>query len=812
MPIKTIPFFISSIIFAFASAQPQVEWEYSFGKSGYDKVYSVVSNSMSEYLIAGSTWNKPGENYDGLLIKLDFNGNKIWEKVYGAAGTEIITSVTALPAGGYLAAGYTSSKGAGSDDFWIIKVSESGMMEWERVYGKQFEDKARDIYLTKKGEILVTGQQMTQSSSTIGMWVMKLDSAGEMIWEKCFNRHFRCYGESVREVNDMYIITGYFEPWSSKDDEKYSDDKAIVLALDKNGDIVWEKIFGGEKEDRASSAVITGNNEIAVAGYTSSKGKGYKDVWLMKLNSKGEMIWEQTWGDISDDEANCIAETDGGLTICGSTSSRESNSSDLVLLRYSKNGTLLWSKVQPTDLNEDPSGILSTADGGLLVAAVQCTHYLYDSRPVKCKMYVAKFPGTPSKSIARYIDLKVKNWEKKGEFEKTDTYQKRVNTENRNKIIEKHRREAIALYASYTVNLKGAVLGNYNADNEEFTITVEGIGTIPVSVSIDNAQTFRDDFQNVQFENTEFAVSDEKFILKKAFLIAGGDEYTFNTSQAQGKFVKTGERKAAEPDPLFRGSGDPLKGLSVPKSSTIPETGKYFALIIGIDNYKGQWSPLNNAVRDAQALELLLKSKYRFDQIKTFYDEQATRENIITAMMFLAENVTETDNVLLFYSGHGEFNKTLDKGYWVPADAQTSSVAAFISNADIQTFLNGINSKHTLLISDACFSGDIFRGGTYKVDMETPEKYFAGTYNLKSRQALTSGGVEPVMDGGKDGHSVFAYYFLNTLQSNENLYLDASRLFDKIKIPVTNNSEQTPILQSIKNTGDEGGQFIFIRK
>ena len=92
------------------------------------------------------------------------------------------------------------------------------------------------------------------------------------------------------------------------------------------------------------------------------------------------------------------------------------------------------------------------------------------------------------------------------------------------------------------------------------------------------------------------------------------------------------------------------------------------------------------------------------------------------------------------------------------------------------------------------------------------DRYFKEVYNRPSRQAITSGGIEPVMDGGRDGHSVFTYYFLRALKQNREPYYDAGQVFERLKIPVANNSEQTPILQAIKNTGDEGGQFIFVRK
>jgi WD40 repeat protein len=272
-----------------------------------------------------------------------------------------------------------------------------------------------------------------------------------------------------------------------------------------------------------------------------------------------------------------------------------------------------------------------------------------------------------------------------------------------------------------------------------------------------------------------------------------------------------GSQDNSENKPLMRGSADPLKGLNVSKAKSM-QIGDYYALIIGIDKYQGTWAPLNNAVNDAKAVENLLKSEYKFDQFRTLYDQQATRENIIKEMEWLVNNVKEKDNVFIYYSGHGEYKQTLNKGYWVPVDAQSTSTSNYISNSDIQTFLAGIKSKHTLLVSDACFSGDIFRGNTVSIPFEDSEKYFTEVHNLSSRQAITSGGVEPVMDGGKDGHSVFAYYFLKSLKSNSSKYLDASQLYNNIKVPVINNSDQSPKLSPIKNTGDEGGQFIFIKK
>jgi len=268
----------------------------------------------------------------------------------------------------------------------------------------------------------------------------------------------------------------------------------------------------------------------------------------------------------------------------------------------------------------------------------------------------------------------------------------------------------------------------------------------------------------------------------------------------------------AKEQPHMRGYGDPLKGLNVANAKKQLAVGNYYALIIGIDKYQGEWPQLKNAVSDARGVANVLKKNYRFDKIITLYDQDASRDKIIESLEWLVDNVKDTDNVFIFYTGHGEFKTALNKGYWVPADATSQTTAQYISNSDIQTFLGGIKSKHTLLVSDACFSGDLFRGKTVSIPFENSDNYYKKVYDLSSRQALTSGGVEPVMDGGKEGHSIFSYYFLKTLENNGGRFLDAGQLYEGVKIPVINNSEQTPIFYPIKNTGDEGGQFIFIKK
>lgn len=251
------------------------------------------------------------------------------------------------------------------------------------------------------------------------------------------------------------------------------------------------------------------------------------------------------------------------------------------------------------------------------------------------------------------------------------------------------------------------------------------------------------------------------------------------------------------------------------RTEDLINAGKYVALVIGINSYQGYWTKLNSAVNDASEVGKVLKEEYLFNDVISLLDKDATRRNIIQKLEWLTSNITKDDNVLIFYAGHGQFNKSLNKGYWVPVDATTNSTADYISNNDIKTFLAALPSKHTLLITDACFAGDIFRGQkseSIQMDPNNMDKYFKEVYRKSSRLAITSGGVEEVADEWKDGHSIFTYYLLKSLRENQSTYFDANQLFNDFRIAVSNNSEQTPMLQAVRDTGDEGGSFIFIKK
>lgn len=238
------------------------------------------------------------------------------------------------------------------------------------------------------------------------------------------------------------------------------------------------------------------------------------------------------------------------------------------------------------------------------------------------------------------------------------------------------------------------------------------------------------------------------------------------------------------------------------------QMGEFWAVLIGIDEYD-HWPKLSTAVKDAKAVEELLKSRYGFDahHIRRITNKEATRQGILDAFEWLVNEAGENDNVLIYYAGHGELDKV--SGYWVPVDARKEKKAAYISNSTVRDYIGGIKAKHVFLVADSCFSGSLFAGATRSKPPVITGRYFKEAYDRISRQGLTSGGTEPVSDHGYEGHSIFAYYFLKALRDNIEPYLTATSLFDRIAVPVANNSKQTPVSRPIRDVRDEGGEFIF---
>jgi uncharacterized caspase-like protein len=174
--------------------------------------------------------------------------------------------------------------------------------------------------------------------------------------------------------------------------------------------------------------------------------------------------------------------------------------------------------------------------------------------------------------------------------------------------------------------------------------------------------------------------------------------------------------------------------------------------------------------------------------------------------------LSETDNLVIFYAGHGTLDRAGDEGYWLPVDAGSDNEINWISNSYIATILKATAARHVLIISDSCYSGTLTRRAEGPQVRLKDLSYYKNIAGRKSRCVLSSGGFEPVMDGGgKGGNSIFTAALLDALKGGNGM-MDSTALFNQIRHAVMLNSSQTPEYSSLRNAGDEGGDLVFVRK
>jgi hypothetical protein len=237
----------------------------------------------------------------------------------------------------------------------------------------------------------------------------------------------------------------------------------------------------------------------------------------------------------------------------------------------------------------------------------------------------------------------------------------------------------------------------------------------------------------------------------------------------------------------------------------ISQEAKYYGLIIGVNNYIDRdIQDLDNPIKNAKSLYNVLLEHYTFEEENVTFIKDASREDIITALDELSEIITPNDNLLIFYAGHGWWDQEANNGYWLPTDAADDKKTDWFRNSALVDYLKEVKSKHTLLITDACFGGAIFK--TRSAFSDAP-KSIEMLYELKSRKAMTSGTLTEVPD-----ESAFSKYLVERLEQNEEKYLNSEQLFSSFRTAVINNSEALPQYGEIRNVGDEGGDFIFIKK
>jgi uncharacterized delta-60 repeat protein len=344
------------------------QWAITYGGSETDEAYSIQQTSDGGYIVVGTTWSYSIGDGDIWILKLSSTGAIEWQRYYGGGNYDYARCIKQTSDGGYIVGGSTFSFGAGEKESWILKLNSAGDIEWQHRYGGDKWDHVSSILQTDDGGYVIAGCTGSFGAGSVDFWILKLSSAGDIEWQETYGGSSEDKARSIQQTIDGgYIVAGWTNSFGDGDD-----DDIWILKLTSEGDIEWQKAYGDSGYDKAQSIQQTLDGGYIVAGWTNSFGDGSgDDVWILKLNAAGDIEWHKIYSGSFNDRARSIQQTiDGGYIVAGcGYSFSAGNDDDFWILKLTSEGDIEWQKKYGGNYStEYAHAIQQTNDGGYVIA------------------------------------------------------------------------------------------------------------------------------------------------------------------------------------------------------------------------------------------------------------------------------------------------------------------------------------------------------------------------------------------------------------------------------------------------------------
>lgn len=311
------------------SSEGEIQWQRAY--DGAASASSIKQTTDGGYVVAGYTSANDITDYDFWVSKLDSSGDIEWQQAYGGSEGDWANSIWQTTDGGYIVAGMTKSFGAGDYDLWILKLSSSGAIEWQRAYGEQEDDIGESIQQTSDGGYIVAGGTTSFGTEVhdYDILVLKLSVAGDIEWQKTYGKASSESAHSIQQTADGgYILVG---------DGTVQDN--IIVKLSSAGNIEWQRTYWGNSEDRLRSIKQINDGGYIAAGYTCSFGGRSYDAWLIELTAAGDIVWQFVYGGEESEMGMDVGQDqDGRYIVAGYTWSFGAGNSDILVLKVSPSG------------------------------------------------------------------------------------------------------------------------------------------------------------------------------------------------------------------------------------------------------------------------------------------------------------------------------------------------------------------------------------------------------------------------------------------------------------------------------------------
>jgi len=284
-------------------------------------------------------------------------------KAIGGEKLEGGSSLIQTSDGGYAITGFTFSFGAGGHDIYVVKLDANGKLQWTRTIGGPERDAGFSLIQTSDGGYAITGFTESFGAGGADVYVVKLDAKGNLQWTKTIGGPKDDWGRSLIQTSDGgYAITGFTKSFGAGGADVY------VVKLDAKGNLQWTKTIGGPNREEGSSLIQTSDGGYAIAGETKSFGAGGGDVYVVKLDANGNLQWTKTIGGENNDWGLSLIQTsDGGYAITGATTSFGAGKADVYVVKLDANGNLQWTKTIGGPESDWGISLIQTSDGGYAI-------------------------------------------------------------------------------------------------------------------------------------------------------------------------------------------------------------------------------------------------------------------------------------------------------------------------------------------------------------------------------------------------------------------------------------------------------------
>ncbi len=428
---KLMVFFaVTSFCLSIIGQSPSIEWAKTFGGSENDFCYAIQPVEDGGYLMASITYSNNGMvesslgNGDAWVIKTGNDGEIEWSAIFGGSEVDIIRDMAQTEKGEFILVGASESKdnnlmeNKGKTDAWILKISGKGKTIWSKSYGGELEDDALAVCTTSDGGCIIAAMTLSSSGDVPenkgeqDIFVLKLDKNGEIEWKKIIGGSKTDMASKIIQADDgSYLIAGYSSSADGDLKGNRGDDDALLIKLDKSGNLKWIKNFGGTGADEAADLIETQSGNLVYVGNTKSidgdisNNHGNWDYWVIKMTPEADWVWEKCFGGTEFEKASSITETMEGDYIIGGVSASRDNDvtvnygrNDYWMLKVKPDGEIIWQMSVGGNHDDLLDDICNTPEKGCIAVGrtfsnngrVQGNHGKFDVWTIKLKPFNTK--------------------------------------------------------------------------------------------------------------------------------------------------------------------------------------------------------------------------------------------------------------------------------------------------------------------------------------------------------------------------------------------------------------------------------------